>query len=324
MDLAAEVRAGSRLALARLLTEVENGTEQGKAALDTLFPYTGHAHLIGITGSPGTGKSSLVNQLARTFRKFSAARVEESNRVGVLAIDPSSPFTGGALLGDRIRMRDISGDPGIFIRSMASRGALGGLAHATAAAAQVLDAAGYNPILIETVGAGQSEVDIARLAHTVIVLQSPGSGDDIQAIKAGILEIADILVINKADQTGVESTEMALRAMLDLVSPSSRESSGWIPPILRTVATTGEGIQEVCEAVYRHQAYLQASGERKQRDYLRLTSELNCLISDLLVQKWRASLPDGAYHQALEKIHSRECSPLQAALELLQFSPKKV
>ncbi len=206
MEIVDAVLAGERLALARLLTQVENDTPSGRSALDALFPHTGKAHLVGITGAPGTGKSSLVNQVTRLFRRPPAASGAQPRKVAIVAIDPSSPFTGGALLGDRVRMRDLAGDPGIFIRSMAARGALGGLARATAAAVQVFDAAGYEIILIETVGAGQNEVDIAGLAHTTLVVDTPGMGDDIQAIKAGILEIADILVINKADRPGLENT----------------------------------------------------------------------------------------------------------------------
>ena len=192
---------GNRLALARLLTQVENNSPEGRSSLIELFPHTGKAHLIGVTGAPGTGKSSLVNQLALHYRKT------EDKRVAIVAVDPSSPFTGGAVLGDRVRMRDLSGDPNVFIRSMATRGSLGGLAQTTANMVQVFDAANFDVIIIETVGAGQSEVDIARLAHTTLVVEAPGLGDDIQAIKAGILEIADILVINKADRPGVEKTE---------------------------------------------------------------------------------------------------------------------
>src|SRR5512147_1626600 len=207
---------GNRLPLSRLLTQVENHSPEGRAALAELFPHTGKAHLIGVTGAPGTGKSSLVNQLTLYYRK------EQKKRVAIIAVDPSSPFTGGAVLGDRVRMRDLSGDEGVFIRSMASRGSVGGLAQTTASFTQVFDAAGFNIIVIETVGAGQSEVDIARLAHTTIVVEAPGLGDDIQAIKAGILEIADVLVINKADRPGVENTERALRAMLELAHPTKR------------------------------------------------------------------------------------------------------
>src|SRR5512138_1961226 len=215
MTLTESVLNGDRLALARLLTQVENLTADGRLALAALFPHSGKAHLIGVTGAPGTGKSTLVNRLALHYRS-------QQKRVAIVAVDPSSPFTGGAVLGDRVRMRDLSGDAGVFIRSMASRGSLGGLAQSTAGVVQVFDAAGFEIILIETVGAGQGEVDIARLAHTTLVVEAPGLGDDIQAIKAGILEIADILVINKADRPGVESTEKALKSMLDLAHPRPR------------------------------------------------------------------------------------------------------
>ncbi len=209
MDLTQAVLAGDRLALARLLTQVENDSPLGRSALDGLFPATGKAHVVGVTGSPGTGKSSLVNQLTRSFRRPAGDRPAKT--VAIVAVDPSSPFSGGALLGDRVRMRDLSGDRGVFIRSMASRGAMGGLSRTTAAVVNVLDAAGFELILVETVGAGQSEVDIARLAHTTVVVEAPGMGDEIQAIKAGILETADILVVNKADRPGVENTERSLR-----------------------------------------------------------------------------------------------------------------
>src|SRR5829696_4615486 len=216
MSLTESVLEGNRLALARLLTQVENDLPEGRAALAELFSHTGKAHLIGVTGAPGTGKSSLVNQLALYYRK------NENKKIAIIAVDPSSPFTGGAVLGDRVRMRDLSGDSGIFIRSMASRGSVGGIAQSTASLVQVFDAAGFDIIVIETVGAGQSEVDVARLAHTTIVVEAPGMGDDIQAIKAGILEIADILVINKADRPGVENTERALRSTLELAHPTKR------------------------------------------------------------------------------------------------------
>ena len=194
---------------------------EGREALDKIYPHTGRAHLIGITGAPGTGKSSLVNRLAFYYRN--PPENQTPKRVAVVAVDPSSPFTGGAVLGDRVRMRDLAGDPGVFIRSMASRGSLGGLANATAGMVQAFDAAGYDLILIETVGAGQAEVEIARLAHTTLVIEAPGLGDDIQAIKAGILEIADILVINKADRPGVEVTERALKGMLSLAHPNPKD-----------------------------------------------------------------------------------------------------
>ena len=220
---AAAVLGGNRLALARLMTQIENGEESGLQALDLLFAYTGRAHLVGVTGSPGTGKSSLVNQLALSFRKPLQG---EPRRVGVVAVDPSSPFTGGAILGDRVRMRDLAGDPGVFIRSMATRGSLGGLAASTSRLVQALDAAGYEVILIETVGAGQAEVDVARLAHTTLVVEAPGLGDDIQAIKAGILEIADILVVNKADRPGQNRPKG--RCAVCCSSPTQPGTSLWI------------------------------------------------------------------------------------------------
>ncbi|HSM57131.1 MAG TPA: methylmalonyl Co-A mutase-associated GTPase MeaB, partial [Candidatus Sulfomarinibacteraceae bacterium] len=208
-DLLADVRRGERRAVARTITQVERSEERAREIVKTLYPHTGRAHIVGVTGAPGTGKSTLVNELAKALR-------ERELQVGIVAVDPSSPFTGGALLGDRIRMRDLSGDPGIFIRSMAARGSLGGLARATAAVLKVLDAAGFDVILIETVGAGQAEVDIAHTAHTVLVVEAPGMGDDIQSIKAGILEIADLLIVNKADRSGARATVTALKAMLHM------------------------------------------------------------------------------------------------------------
>lgn len=311
MSLAQEVLAGNRLALARLLTAIENDTPAGHEALRALFAYTGRAHLIGITGAPGTGKSSLANQLARFYRHPVNGAPK---RVAVVAVDPSSPFTGGALLGDRIRMRDLAGDPGVFIRSMASRGALGGLAKATARMVQALDAAGYEVILIETVGAGQAEVDIARLAHTTLVVEAPGLGDDIQAIKAGILEIADILVVNKADLPGAEVTERILREALRLAPASP---TGWAPPVLKTVATDGKGIAELIAAIEQHHAHLQKTGLWAQRERQRLQAELEHLLRDTLVQRWRSQVPENLYRATLERMFRRELSPWDAMERLL-------
>ncbi|HEB64789.1 MAG TPA: methylmalonyl Co-A mutase-associated GTPase MeaB [Chloroflexi bacterium] len=341
MNLTTDVLAGKRLALARLLTHIENGTPEGRAALDELFPHTGRAHLIGITGAPGTGKSSLVNQLARFYRH--PANGSAPRKVAVVAVDPSSPFTGGAVLGDRIRMRDLAGDPGVFIRSMASRGALGGIAIATAGVVQAFDAAGYEIILIETVGAGQAEVDIARLAHTTLVVEAPGLGDDIQAIKAGILEIADILVVNKADRPGVENTERALKNMLQLAHPTRRvfhhhgqvmmveapaapqpEAQLWIPPVLRTVATEGEGIAELTEQIARHGTFLRQTGDWNRRERVRLQNELDTLLQAALVARWRATLPNGRYGEILERLVARELSPRQAVEALLAPQPSNL
>ncbi len=329
MELVAEVLAGKRRALARLLTWIENGAPQGQAVLDQLFAHTGRAYLIGVTGSPGSGKSSLVNQIARLLRAPSGDSPARS--VAVVAVDPTSPFSGGAVLGDRVRMRDLSGDPGVFIRSMASRGALGGLARTTSGFVQALDAAGFEVILIETVGAGQAEVDIARLAHTTLVVEAPGMGDDIQAIKAGILEIADIIVINKADRPGVENAERALRAMLEFSRPAHKHALvekiplqaaeepevGWKPPLLLTVATQGDGVAELVQAINCHAEYLRESGERAGRDRLRLQAELDRQVQEQLYTGWRERIPMPRYQEILEQLLARRLSPSQAASSLI-------
>lgn len=357
MSLTEAILEGNRLALARLLTQVENNSLEGRTALAELFPHTGKAHLIGVTGAPGTGKSSLVNQLALHYRK------NEKIKVAIIGVDPSSPFTGGAVLGDRVRMRDLSGDPGIFIRSMASRGSVGGIAQTTASLTQVFDAAGFDIIIIETVGAGQSEVDVARLAHTTIVVEAPGLGDDIQAIKAGILEIADILVINKADRPGVENTERALRSTLELAHPTKRifrhhgqtvttdvtlpkehrdaeslepadEDSSrskpakndmqamWIPPINKTVATEGKGIAELAESISRHAAHLHNSGDWAARDRARLGSELEAALGEALMGRFLQSVPQPKYQEVMEKVMNRNISPYEAADFLLDGMSK--
>lgn len=318
---------GNRLVLSRLLTQVENDSPEGRVALAELFPHTGRAHLIGVTGAPGTGKSSLVNQLTLHYRK------SQNKKVAIIAVDPSSPFTGGAVLGDRVRMRDLSGDNGVFIRSMASRGSVGGLAQKTAAFVQVFDAAGYEIIIIETVGAGQSEVDIARLAHTTIVVEAPGLGDEIQAIKAGILEIADVLVVNKADRPGVENTERALRSTLELAHPTKRivhhhgktmtveapaaDTVIWLPPIVKTVSTDGTGIPELAEAVARHESHLRQSGDWASRDRARLRSEMEAVLQEELMSRYLNGSHQEAYEQALEKVIRRDMSPYEAVRFLL-------
>ena len=328
------ILSGKRLALSRLLTQIENDTAEGGEALNRLFPHTGKAHLIGVTGAPGTGKSSLVNRLAYFYRHPS--KNQQSKRVAVVAVDPSSPFTGGAVLGDRVRMKDLAGDPGVFIRSMASRGSLGGLAKATAGIVQAFDAAGFEVILIETVGAGQAEVDIARLAHTTLVVEAPGLGDDIQAIKAGILEIADILVINKADRPGVENTERALKGMLNLAHPVPRvfqhhgqlmetqpevgrddEAEIWLPTIHKTVATDGTGILALGDAIAQHRRYLESSGDWARQERTRLGTELENLLRETLVTRWREQISDGQYQAVLESVFSRELGPIEAVKKLL-------
>lgn len=316
----------NRLGLARLITEVENGTPAGRKVLDESFVHAGKAFLIGVTGAPGTGKSSLVNQLAQYLRK------EKQLTVAIVAVDPSSPFTGGAILGDRVRMRDLAGDEGVFIRSMASRGALGGLAIASAGVVQLLDAAGFDVILIETVGAGQSEVEIARLAHTTLVVEAPGFGDDIQAIKAGILEIADILVLNKADLPGVESTERALKANLDLgypmgingkaghqqpISGETSDPQKWQPPVIKTVAIRGTGIEELVKAIFTHCDYMKDSGVLEIRNRERLKVEFEQLLKFRLLHDWQQKHSPAQINRVLDKVYDRTCSLEQAVEQLL-------
>ncbi len=332
-EAAAAVLAGDRRALARLLTGIENGTSEAAAALAALFAHTGRAHLVGVTGPPGSGKSSLVNELAKHYRRGRAQPVS----VAVVAVDPSSPFTGGAILGDRIRMRDLAGDPGVFIRSMASRGSLGGLAAATGDVVKALDAAGFELILIETVGAGQAEVDIARSAHTTLVIEAPGLGDDVQAIKAGLLEVADILVVNKADQPGADNALRALRASLDLGHPAARrwanaagdapgarrapaaaggEPAAWFPPVLATVAIQGQGIAEVAEALERHRAHLRASGDLARRERDRLAHELDNRLRDRLLAELLRQVGPDTLSATVDRLVAREVDPASAAREL--------
>jgi LAO/AO transport system kinase len=334
MSLTQSILEGNRLALARLLTQVENDSPEGRAALAELFPHTGKAHLIGVTGAPGTGKSSLVNQLALGYRK------KADQKVAIVAVDPSSPFTGGAVLGDRVRMRDLSGDEGVFIRSMASRGSLGGIAQKTASIVQVFDAAGYEIIIIETVGAGQSEVDVARLAHTTVVVEAPGLGDEIQAIKAGILEIADVLVINKADRPGVQNTERALRSTLELAHPTKRlfrhhgqtmsisapttDPNIWIPLIVKTVATEGKGIDELAQAIAKHAGHLRQSGDWTARDRARLGSEMESLLQQALMDRFMENIPQKDYEEIVEKVVNRNLSPYEAVKVLLNGNLKQV
>lgn len=333
--LAADVIAGDRRALARAITLVEDGDPQVDAVLPPLYAHTGGAHLIGVTGAPGTGKSTLVNQLALRLRR-------RGQTVGIVAVDPTSPFSGGAILGDRIRMRDLAGDAGIFIRSMATRGSLGGLARATSDVTTVLDGAGFDVVIIETVGAGQAEVDIARLAHTVIVVEAPGLGDDVQAIKAGILEVADVLVVNKSDDPRAGNAIRALRAMLDLVngsstvvrqfdahhSPLARLAAGveagadavdgWEVPIALTNAVTGEGVDEVIRRIDAHRAHLLGSGELERRQRARALAELDVWLRDALLADLLRRVPPEQIAQLVERIVARDLMPRQAALALIE------
>ncbi len=312
-QLVQDLLTGNRRALARLLTLVENN--QAEAELSELYAHTGKTWVIGVTGAPGTGKSTLVNELTKTYRA-------DGKTVGIIAVDPTSPFSGGAILGDRIRMRDLSGDPGVFIRSMATRGNLGGLSRATRDSIRVLDAAGYDIVIVETVGAGQNEVDIVRAAHTTIVVEAPGLGDEVQAIKAGILEIADILIVNKADRQGVAHTLNALKMMLELghpvakvnhhgralsaaaPSPTSSERL-WIPPILQTVAAEGKGIPEVIAAIAAHRAYLDDTESLSALESEHLRIELLDRLRDSLMARLLRELPAGSAGAACRANSSR-------------------
>jgi LAO/AO transport system kinase len=319
MKITERLLTGDRRAIARLITIIENDGTEAQEALAALYPHTGRAHIVGVTGAPGTGKSTLVNELAKAYRKRDRT-VGGQTSLGIIAVDPTSPFSGGALLGDRIRMRDLSGDPGIFIRSMATRGSLGGLARATADAIKVLDAAGYQTIFVETVGAGQSEVDIAKAAHTTIVVEAPGLGDDIQAIKAGITEIADIFVVNKADREGADRTAMSLQMILDLNHSShiSSPDPRWRPPIYKTVALHGEGIGAVVEAIEEHITYLRESGNLQQRERERVEEELRSILTEEMARSFFERLNEGQFDSLIDSIIRRELDPYAAAALLLK------
>jgi len=286
-DLVARARGGEPRAVARLVSYVENapvgGGERLREVMAALAPHGGHAHIVGLTGAPGVGKSTTTSALVRELR--SAGRT-----VAVLAVDPSSPFSGGALLGDRIRMTDHATDPGVFIRSMASRGHLGGLAWSAPQAIRVLDAAGFDVVLVETVGVGQSEVEIAGLADTTVVLLAPGMGDGIQAAKAGILEIGDLYVVNKADRDGATKVQRDLRGMLRL---TDRTEGAWTPPVLTAVAQSGKGLAEVVVALDEHRDWLRSSGTLELRRTRRARAEVEAIAVETLRARWSSVGSDG-------------------------------
>ncbi len=308
MNLVDRLLAGDRRAAARLVTLMEDDGAAAREAIAALYPHTGHAHIVGVTGSPGTGKSTLVYELAKEFRS-------RGKTVGIIAVDPTSPFSGGALLGDRIRMQKLSTDDGVFIRSMASRGQLGGLARATGDAIKVLDAFGRDIIMVETVGAGQSEVEIARAAHTVLVVDAPGLGDDIQAIKAGLFEIADIFVVNKADRDGAERTLLTLQMMLDM-NEVSREGD-WRPPLIKTIALQGEGSVLVADAVEEHLAHLKESGQLHIRSRRLAEEELRRILGQELLNKLLNETRTEQWQFLIKEIAERELDPYTAADNLL-------
>ncbi|MDA8436579.1 MAG: methylmalonyl Co-A mutase-associated GTPase MeaB [Actinomycetales bacterium] len=307
-DLVARARDGQPRAVARLISYVEDASPLLREVAAVLAPHAGRAHVVGLTGSPGVGKSTTTSALVTEYRA-------RGLRVGVLAVDPSSPFSGGALLGDRVRMQDHATDPGVFIRSMASRGHLGGLAWATPQAIRVLDAAGFDVVLVETVGVGQSEVEVAGAADTTVVLLAPGMGDGVQAAKAGILEIGDVFVVNKADRDGADTTVRELRHMLTLGSGprSGSADDPWSPPVLRTVASRGEGVAEVVTALDHHLAWLGRTGALAGRRRARAAGEIEAIAFGLL----RARIGDLHGDARLEALAARvvdgETDPYAAA-----------
>lgn len=306
LQLVAEVLQGQARSLSRLISRAEAGESECRPALAEVYRHTGRAHVIGITGVPGSGKSTLVRGLALAARR-------SERKVGVIAIDPSSPYSGGAILGDRIRMNELNSDPGIFIRSMATRGTLGGLARASLDAVDLMDAAGFDIVLLETVGVGQDEVDVVQATHTTVVVSAPGLGDDVQAIKAGILEIADIHVVSKCDRSDANKTITDLKMMLGL---GSREQTAWQPPVVPTSGETGQGIEALLTTIDEHRAYLQQSGELAKRR--RQTAQMRMLktAEDILRQRF-VGRRDGVAAELLEQVIARDIDPYAAAQRLL-------
>jgi LAO/AO transport system kinase len=310
------IRAGNPRALAQAITAVEERTPEARELLRALFPYSGRARIVGLTGSPGSGKSTLVDQLAREYRKRELS-------VGIIAVDPTSPFTGGAILGDRIRMQRHHADPGIYIRSMATRGSLGGLAASTADVATVLDASGRDVVLIETVGVGQDEIEIVRLADVTLVILVPGMGDDVQSIKAGIMEIADIFVINKIDRGGAERVEQEIRVLQSTAPAAAVGADGvrresWTPPVVKTVASEGQGIAELADSIARYQAFLDHSEMGRQRRIENWRTRLATMLRAELMQRIRSDLlTEAAGRELAAKIVAHECDPYTTLDELL-------
>jgi len=306
-----KLRNGDPRALARAISTVENRSPGWAELLKALFPHSGKARVIGLTGSPGAGKSTLVDQLARHYRK-------ENRSVGIVAVDPTSPYTGGAILGDRIRMQDDFADPGIYIRSMATRGSLGGLARATADVTTVLDASGRDLIMIETVGVGQDEIDIVRLADVTVVILVPGMGDDVQNIKAGIMEIADIFVINKSDREGAERVEREIRAMQSLAI----RSDNWTPPIVKTVASEGVGVQDLAAAITQYEAYLKKENLLAQRNAHNWQERLVEMLRDAMLDRAREQMGNGRMAEYAAEIAEHKRDPYTLVEEIVGRSGK--
>ncbi len=296
---------GDKKAIARLITLVENDEEKAKEVIQRVYPLTGKAYVVGVTGPPGSGKSTLLDKLIKLAR-------DEGHRVGVIAVDPTSPFTGGALLGDRLRMQRHSTDPGVFIRSMATRGALGGLAKATNDAIKVLDASGYDLIFVETVGVGQIEVDIVKTADTVVLVTVPGLGDEVQAIKAGLMEVADIFAINKADREGVEMVYLELKMALEFERDKWKEL-GWEPPIVETTAFTLRGVRPLWEAIKRHMEYMESSGRLRERRTFRAREEVKTIIASSVAKRVEERLAEGEAKELIDEVVERKLDPYSAS-----------
>lgn len=300
-DLVRRFLAGDRRALARVISRVESESPEGREYLRAIFPHSGKSHLIGVTGGAGSGKSTLTSALATEYRK-------RGKTVGIIAVDPSSPFTHGAILGDRIRMQEHALDPGVYVRSMASRGALGGLAPTLDGVVSVMDAFGFDYVIIETVGAGQDEVEIAGTALTTVLVNNPGTGDDIQALKAGIIEIADVLVVNKADHPGADVLVSQLRALLSLAPKGSRR-----PEIVKTTAVKGEGLDELADAIAAHRAFLEESGEIVEQRQAHARHQVLSIARAILVEKIRQATPEDELAMLVERVATRELDPQSAA-----------
>ncbi len=311
-DLVRRTLAGERVPLARAISWVENEHPHATALLDACFGRTGRAYRLGITGPPGAGKSTLVTKLAREYRS-------RGETVAIVAVDPTSPFSGGALLGDRVRMNELSGDEGIFIRSMATRGSMGGLAVHTAQACDVLDAAGFGRILIETVGVGQSELEVAQTADTTAVVLVPESGDAVQAMKAGLMEIADVFVINKADREGADRAAQAIRSALHLRARTSE----WDIPVHLTVAPNAQGVPELVERFESHLAWLASSGMLERRRRRRLEEVLETLVRERVWTEFRGQVPAGAWERAVAALGERRETPNQVAARLAPGRPER-
>ena len=300
------LRSGDSRALARAISTVENRTSESSSLLKALFPHSGKARILGLTGAPGAGKSTLVDQLARYYRR-------SGKTLGIIAVDPTSPYTGGAILGDRIRMQEHYADPGIYIRSMATRGSLGGLARTTADVATVVDASGRDLILIETVGVGQDEIDIVRLADITVVILVPGMGDDVQTIKAGIMEIADIFVINKSEREGAERVE---REILSLQSLATRPDQ-WTPPIVKTVASTGQGIDELVSAIDDYETHLANGNLALKRNIHNWQERLVEMVRDALLEKARVELGNGRVEKYAAEVAEHKRDPYSLVEEIV-------